>query len=90
MLSIIFGDSTEVKILDFFMDYPRYSYTIEEISNKLNIKLSEAENIVRKFSSYKILNEVDGKFMLNLEDDLVTSLLSYDFNHLTNLIECGG
>jgi DNA-binding transcriptional ArsR family regulator len=84
MFKDIFGDSPQTKILDFLADYPRFDYSISEISDKAGVSRPTVYKVLKLLSQKKLVIKTreqgnSSLFQLNLENRLVQLMLKFDF-----------
>lgn len=81
--SLVFGNSPFVKILDFFIGFDEFDYSIASISKETEIKWETAEKVIALLLKKKIIMKTRrlGKaqlYMLNKESSLSELLLDID------------
>jgi len=81
MFKEIFGDSPQTKILDFLADYPRFDYSITEISEKAEVsRPTVLKVLLEKKLAIKTREQGNSSlYKLNLENRLVKLMLKFDF-----------
>ena len=84
MFKDIFGDNPQTKILDFLADYPRFDYSITEISDKAGVSRPTVYKVLKLLSQKKLVIKTreqgnSSLYQLNLENRLVQLMLKFDF-----------
>lgn len=84
MFKDIFGNNPQTKILDFLADHPKYDYSITEISNKADVSRPTVYNVLNILLSKKLIIKTrtlgqSTLYQLNLKNDLVKTMLKFDF-----------
>ena len=84
MFKEIFGDSPQTKILDFLADYPRFDYSITEISEKAKVSRPTVYKVLKVLLKKKLAIKTreqgnSSLYKLNLENRLVQLMLKFDF-----------
>jgi DNA-binding transcriptional ArsR family regulator len=84
MFRDIFGRNPRTKILDFLADYPRFDYSITEISDKAEVSRPTTYKVIAALVEDKLVVKTreqgnSSLYQLNLENDLVRALLKFDF-----------
>lgn len=84
MFKEIFGDSPQTKILDFLADYPRFDYSITEISEKAEVSRPTVYKVLKVLLEKKLAIKTreqgnSSLYKLNLENRLVKLMLKFDF-----------
>jgi DNA-binding transcriptional ArsR family regulator len=84
MFKDIFGDSPQTKILDFLADYPRFDYSITEISEKAEVSRPTVYKVLKILLKKKLVVKTRNQgnsslFQLNLDNRLVQLMLKFDF-----------
>ena len=81
--SLVFGNSPFVKILDFFLGFDEFDYSIALISKETETKWETVEKVINLLLEKKIIKKTRklGKaqlYMLNKESSLTKLLLDID------------
>ena len=84
MFKEIFGDSPQTKILDFLAEYPRFDYSITEISEKAKVSRPTVYKVLKVLLKKKLAIKTreqgnSSLYKLNLENRLVKLMLKFDF-----------
>lgn len=84
MFKDIFGDSPQTKILDFLADYPRFDYSITEISEKADVSRPTVYKVLKILLKKKLVIKTreqgnSSLYQLNLDNRLVQLILKFDF-----------
>ena len=92
MFRDIFGDNPQTKILDFLADYPRFDYSISEISEKAEVSRPTVYKVIKLLLKKKLVIKTreqgnSSLFQLNLENRLVQLMLKFDFELAGNIAE---
>ena len=80
---LIFGKSPFIKVLDFFLNFEEFDYSIAQVAKETETKWETTENAIKTLISKKIIKETRkmGKsqlYMLNKESNLTKLLLNID------------
>lgn len=92
MLKDAFGETAIMKVLDFFLDYPKYDYSKVEIAEKARISYMTLHRIWPTLDKLGFLKKtrVVGKsemWKLNLDDAVVKKLAAFDKALTNRLVE---
>lgn len=84
MFKDIFGDNPQTKILDFLADYPRFDYSITEISEKADVSRPTVYKVLTVLLKKKLVVKTRNQgnsslYQLNLDNRLVQLMLKFDF-----------
>lgn len=84
MFKDIFGNNPQTKILDFLADYPRFDYSITEISQKAKVSRPTVYKVMKTLVEKKIVIKTRDQgssslYQLNIENSLVQVILKFDF-----------
>ena len=84
MFKDIFGNNPQTKILDFLADYPRFDYSITEISKKAEVSRPTVYKIIKTLVDKKLVIKTRDQgnsslYQLNTENELVQVILKFDF-----------
>lgn len=77
----LFGTIEKLALLDFLGDHPNYAYTLEEIQENWTSLLRNVSPLraVDELVEYGLMKIVDTKYQLNTENEIVKSVLRWDF-----------
>ncbi|MAG07722.1 hypothetical protein CMI46_02805 [Candidatus Pacearchaeota archaeon] len=80
---LIFGESPFVKVLDFFLNYEEFDYSIAQIAKETNTKWETCSKVIDNLVKKKIVKRTRqvGKawmYMLNRESNLTELLVDID------------
>jgi len=80
---LVFGNSPFVRVLDFFLTFDSFDYSIAQIAKETETKWETIENIVEMLIKKKIIKKTRkvGKawlYILNKESELTNLLLEID------------
>lgn len=81
--SLVFGNSPFIKVLDFFLGFDEFDYSIAQISKETETKWETAEKVIALLVKKGIVKKTRklGKawlYMLNKESDLTKLLIGID------------
>ena len=87
MFTELFGDSPQVRLLDFLADTPHYDYTISQLSEATGISRPTLYRLLARLIDAGIVahtRRVGGSrfFRLNVDNPRVTALLQLDFEQI--------
>lgn len=78
-----FGNSNEVKIIDFFIDNSYNNYSIKEIKEFVKIDSKALNRLLKKFTDSKILKiykkDKNINYRLNLKNNIVLKIFQLDW-----------
>ena len=92
MFKDIFGNNPQTKILDFLADYPRFDYSITEISEKAEVSRPTVYKIIKTLVDKKLVMKTRDQgnsslYQLNTENKLVQIILKFDFEIASKVAE---
>jgi len=92
MFKDIFGNNPQTKILDFLADYPRFDYSITEISEKSKVSRPTVYKIINILLEKKLLVKTRDQgnsslYKLNIDNKLVQVMLKFDFEIASKMAE---
>src|SRR2546422_1700741 len=93
-LTELFGDSPQVRLLDFLADHVDFDYTITQMSEFAGVSRPALYGLVERLAKEGLIALTrtvgDSRFYrLNLEDPRVLSMLRMDFSSTNELLESG-
>ncbi len=79
----VFGDSPEIRVLDFFLTFSEFDYPIKQVAKEIEAGWTTVENSVKALIKKGILKETRefGKaklFALDKENNIAKALLKID------------
>jgi len=92
MFKDIFGQSPQTKILDFLGDHPNYDYNITDLAEYADVSRPTLYEIIPGLIEKGILIETrkvgrSKMYKLNTENDLVKTILKFDFELADKIAE---
>ena len=92
MFKDIFGNNPQTKILDFLADYPRFDYSITEISEKSGVSRPTVYKIINILLEKKLIVKTRDQgnsslYKLNTDNKLVQVMLKFDFEIASKIAE---
>ena len=74
----IFGDTSRIRILDFFLEHPKHEFTTNDIAEYFKMSGSRIRAILHELKPYSITwcgNDRFDKWKLNLSNDVIMELM---------------
>ena len=92
MFKDIFGNNPQTKILDFLADYPRFDYSITEISEKSGVSRPTVYKIINILLEKKLIVKTRDQgnsslYKLDTDNKLVQVMLKFDFEIASKMAE---
>jgi len=74
----LFGDSDEVRILDFFLMHKLNSHALQEVAELCGVPIKKVIPIMQKLSSAGLVTQKRHKYTLSMKNRSVVQLLRVD------------